>query len=47
MELVTYILGVAQGFGIAYIMYAPDSAFKRGFVNGITFRFLWKRFRSR
>ena len=46
MELVTYILGVAQGFGIAYIVYAPDSAFKRGFIDGLTFKFIWKHFRS-
>jgi len=44
MELATYILGFVQGFGIAYIAFAPDTAFKRGFIDGLTFKFIWKHF---
>ena len=45
MELLIYILVFVQGFGIAYIMFAPDTAFKRGFIDGLTFKFMWKYFR--
>lgn len=46
MELLTYVLGFIQGFGISYIMFAPETPFKRGFVDGISLKFIRKRFRS-
>jgi hypothetical protein len=38
-----YILGVAQGITWAYVRWAPDTAFKRGVIDGLTLKFLWKR----
>lgn len=30
-----------QGLVIGYIMWGPDSTFKRAFVDGLTLRFIW------
>jgi hypothetical protein len=38
-----YLFGITQGVVFGFIRWAPDSAFKRGFVNGLTFKFLWGR----
>jgi len=38
-----YFVGIAQGLVFGFIQWAPDSAFKQGFVDGITFKFLWRR----
>ena len=46
MELLIYAVGFVQGFGIAYIVYAPDTPFKRGFVDGLTLKFLWGKNRG-
>jgi hypothetical protein len=32
-----------QGLIVGYIMWGPDSEFKRGFIDGITLKFIWKR----
>jgi len=39
LMIVTYLIGLVTG----YIIWAPMSNFKRGFVDGITLRFIWKR----
>lgn len=36
-----YFVGIAQGLVFGFIQWAPNSAFKQGFVDGITFKFLW------
>jgi hypothetical protein len=38
-----YFVGIVQGLVFGFIQWAPDSAFKQGFVDGITFKFLWGR----
>jgi hypothetical protein len=32
-----YVVGAAQGVLFGYLTWAPETNFKRGFVNGITF----------
>jgi len=38
-----YFVGIAQGVVFGFIRWSPDSAFKQGFLDGITFKFLWGR----
>lgn len=38
-----FLLGLVQGFSLAYVLYAPDKPFKRGFIDGLTLRFLWRK----
>ena len=38
-----YFVGIVQGLVFGFIQWAPSSAFKQGFVDGITFKFLWGR----
>lgn len=30
-----------QGFAIAYVIWAPETVFKRAFIDGMTLRFIW------
>lgn len=30
-----------QGFALGYILWAPMTSFKQGFINGITFKWIW------
>jgi hypothetical protein len=43
--LLTFVftIGVLQGFTIGFILWAPSSNFKQGFLDGISLKFLWKR----
>ena len=43
MIIMIYALGILEGIVIGYIIWAPDTAFKRGLVDGLSFKFLWKR----
>jgi hypothetical protein len=36
-----YILGIVQGVMFGYIKWAPDTPFKQGLVDGLSFKFLW------
>jgi hypothetical protein len=38
-----YLLGITQGVVFGFVQWAPDSATKRSFVNGLTLKFLWGR----
>jgi len=38
-----YVLGIVQGVIFGFVLWAPDSAFKQGFINGITLKFLWAK----
>lgn len=42
--IVIFVNGILQGFILAFIMYAPDTPFKRGFIDGLTLKFIWGRF---
>lgn len=43
-EVLIYLLGLAQGVSLAYMWFAPDTNFKRGFMDGISLKFIWGRF---
>lgn len=36
-----HLFGIVQGFVFGYIMWAPESNFKRGFVDGLSLKFIW------
>lgn len=36
----SWLLGLCVG----YIKWAPETPFKRGFLNGLSFKFIWGRF---
>jgi hypothetical protein len=35
------LLMYAQGVVVGYIFWAPETSFKRGLMDGLTFKFLW------
>jgi hypothetical protein len=37
------LLMYAQGIAVGYILWAPETAFKRGLMDGLTFKFLWSK----
>ncbi|CAB4129997.1 hypothetical protein UFOVP116_218 [uncultured Caudovirales phage] len=41
-EWVVVLIAIAwaQGVLLGYILWAPETAFKRGFIDGLTFKFL-------
>ena len=43
--LLTFVfaVGLMQGISIGFILWAPPSNFKQGFVDGMSLKFLWKR----
>ncbi len=42
-DVLTHSLMWVSGLVIGYIIWAPDSAFKRSFVDGMSLSFLWKK----
>ena len=42
MELYLFV-GLVIGYLIGYIIWAPDTTFKRNFVDGLTLKFIWSR----
>jgi hypothetical protein len=45
--ILLYLLGIAQGFSIAYLKYAPPSNFKKAFIDGLTFKFITDLFQKK
>jgi hypothetical protein len=43
IEVVSHIFMWVSGLVLGYILWAPDSAFKRSFVDGMSLGFLWKK----
>jgi hypothetical protein len=41
--IVLYLFGVLQGIAIGYVKWAPESNFKKGFIDGLSLKFLWSR----
>ena len=41
LTAVIVLFALAQGVGIGYILWAPHTAFKQGFIDGLTLKFLW------
>ena len=41
--LLVFTIGLLQGFTIGFILWAPSSNFKKGFLDGMSLKFLWKR----
>jgi hypothetical protein len=37
------LLMYAQGVVVGYIFWAPETSFKRGLMDGLTFKFLWSK----
>jgi hypothetical protein len=38
-----FFIGWAVGILLGYVIWAPETRFKRNFVDGLTLRFLWRR----
>ena len=38
-----FFIGYAVGILLGYVAFAPETRFKRNFVDGLTLRFLWGR----
>jgi hypothetical protein len=38
-----FFIGWAVGILLGYVIWAPETRFKKNFVDGLTLRFLWKR----
>lgn len=36
-------LSFVIGFLLAYVIWAPETEFKKGFVDGLCLRFLWRK----
>jgi hypothetical protein len=43
-ETILYLIGLLQGWVLAYILFAPKTEFKKSFLSGIALEFIWKRF---
>ena len=41
---VYFFIGWVVGILLGYVVWAPETRFKRNFVDGLTLRFLWGRF---
>jgi hypothetical protein len=39
--IAVYILGITQGVTFGYLIWAPNSPFKQGLLDGLSFKFLW------
>ena len=40
---VVMVLMFIQGITVVYILWAPDTSFKKGLVDGLSLKFLWGR----
>ena len=38
-----YLLGIIQGLVFGYIKWGPESNFKKGFVDGLSLKFIWSK----
>lgn len=43
MDILIMVFMWLQGYVTAYILWAPMTTFKRGFIDGLTFKFIWGR----
>jgi len=41
METLLLLLMWVQGIGLGYIIWAPETTFKRGLMDGLSLKFLW------
>jgi hypothetical protein len=41
VDMLYYLIGIVQGLAIGYLWFAPENNFKRGFIDGLTMKFLW------
>ena len=39
----SFLIGWAVGILLGYVIWAPETRFKRNFVDGLTLRFLWRK----
>jgi len=39
----SFLIGWAVGILTGYVAFAPETRFKKHFVDGLTLRFLWRR----
>jgi hypothetical protein len=42
-EILVMIMMYIQGLLLGYIIWAPSTPFKEGVMDGLTFRFLWRK----
>lgn len=38
----SFFIGYVVGIVLGYVIWAPETRFKRNFVDGLTLRFLWR-----
>jgi hypothetical protein len=38
-----FLIGWAVGIVLGYVIWAPETRFKKHFVDGLTLRFLWRK----
>jgi hypothetical protein len=38
-----FFIGYAVGIVLGYVVWAPETRFKKNFIDGLTLRFLWGR----
>jgi hypothetical protein len=43
--IVAMILMWINGYIFSWLIFGEDTPFKRGFIDGITLRFLWRKFK--
>jgi hypothetical protein len=41
--IILYLFGILQGIVFGYIKWAPESNFKKGFIDGLSLKFLWSK----
>lgn len=46
LYIALYLFGLLQGGVFAYVFWGKDSAFKRGLIDGLTFKFIWGKFQK-
>jgi hypothetical protein len=43
IDIALMILVWSQGLMVGYIIWAPETNFKKGFIDGLTLKFLWNK----
>jgi hypothetical protein len=41
--VILMLLMYVQGLVLGYVIWAPETSFKRGLIDGMSFKFLWSR----
>jgi hypothetical protein len=41
--IILYLFGILQGIVFGFIKWAPETTFKKSFVDGLSLKFLWNK----